>query len=53
MYRAWCEYKCRHRLEPSLSKSKNSLGNTWMVLGVYIRSGRSYESWGMSHSGVR
>ena len=33
--------------------SKNSLGNTWMVLGVYIRSGRSYESWGMSHSGVQ
>ena len=43
----------RRRLEPSLDKRKNSLGNTWMVLGFYIRGGRSYESWGMSHSGVQ
>ena len=28
-------------------------GIHWMVLGVYIRSGRGYESWGMSHSGVQ
>ena len=27
------------RLEPSLGKSKNSLGNTWIVLGVYIVQG--------------
>ena len=32
MYRG----KGRRRLEPSLGKSKNSLGNTWMVLGVFI-----------------
>ena len=40
-------------LDASVHLSKNSLGNTRMVLGVYIRSGRSYESWGMSHSGVQ
>ena len=43
----------RHRWESSLDKRKNSLGNTWVVLRVYIRRGGSYESWGMSHSGVQ
>ena len=48
MYWAWC--KCRHRLEPSLSK--NSLGITRVMLGVYIQREGSYESWEMGHSGV-
>ena len=43
----------RCRWEPSLGKSKNSLGNTRVVLKVYILRGRSYESWEMSHSGVQ